>query len=87
MKGWPRAAYLSPRLHSTRQGCYAYQRLPRDKIRGESVLHVHGTSQIKRAAYRCMGDGGVKVEALHLYLLGFDLKVNVRRVYGNLPQV
>ena len=52
-------------------------RLPRDEIGSESVLHVYGTSQIKRAAYRCMGNGGVKVEALHLHLLGFDLKINV----------
>ena len=79
MKGWPRAAYLSPRLHITGQGCCAYQRLPRDQIRTESVLHVYGTSQIKRAAYRCMGNRRVKVEALHLHLLGFDLQVNVRR--------
>jgi hypothetical protein len=33
-----------------------------------------------------MGNGGVKVEALHLHLLGFDFKINVRRMQGNLPQ-
>ena len=49
-EGWPRAADLSLRLHITGQGCHAYQRLPCDKIGSESVLHVRGTSQIKRAA-------------------------------------
>jgi hypothetical protein len=66
--------------HLTGQSCYAYQRLPRNEIGGESVLHVYGTSQIKRAVYRCMGNGGVKVKTLHLHLLGFNFKVNVRRM-------
>ena len=86
IEGWPRAADLALRLHLTGQGCHAYQRLPRGEVGSEGVLHVHSTSQIKRAAYRCMRNGGVKVEALHLHLLGIDFKVNVRRVQGNLPQ-
>ena len=56
------------------------------EVGSECVLHVHRTSQVKRAAYRCTGNGGVKVEALHLHLLGVDFKVNVRRVEGNLLQ-
>jgi len=60
--------------------------LPRDKVGSKGVLHIHATSQIKHTGCCHMGNGGIEVEALHLHLLGFDFKVNVRRVQGNLPQ-
>lgn len=74
------------RDHLTGQGCDAHQRVPLGEVGSECVLRIHATSQIKRASYRRMADGGREVEALHLHLLGFDCKVNVRRVQGNLPQ-
>src|SRR6185369_17800738 len=75
IEGRPRATDLSLRLHITGQGYHAYQGLPRGEVSSENVLHVRSPSQIKRAAHRCMGHGGVKIEALHLHLLGFDLEV------------